>query len=330
MKQIINYIVFGVMLVFCLTACEQNNVDSPVFEVSVDTSQVEQIIGDTIFCQQNEALKFNLTGNPDMIVFYSGQSGNEYKYRNRTSLDGTPYFSFHTLLRYGTVFDALHVYVSSTFPGITRVDSIDRANIADMSYWTEITDQCNLPVSKTSPANETNTPQIDLTDYKNKPFYMAFRFSQPQGNESTWTLSNLSLINVSDGVTNTIGAFSTIGFTAFDMIATENPYLSDGGTTDKTNKRWVLTTASAESISVGGSSGNTVTNDDWAISDNINLTQASPDLGVAIKAFDGTPVTTYTYSFTESRVYTVTFVGINSYGTQRSESIKNLIIKIID
>lgn len=330
MKRSTLNLVIACVLVFTLISCENTGVDTPKLSVSLAEGLVIEQVGDTLVCKKNDALRFIIDGNPDMLVFFSGHAGSEFRYRNRTEIDGDPAFSFNTLLTFGTQFNGLKVYVSSTFPGITREEVTDRTNISNMEYWQEITDQCNLPTTKNAPNNEKASPLIDLSDFKGKPFYLAFRLFHPQGNESTWRMSNLRIINTFNGIDTEIGSFKTIGFTAFDMVAASDPYLSDGNATDKTNRRWNLNTASSDYITVGGSTGNTVDNNDWAVSDKINLTKAIPDKGVAIKGFDNAPLEEYEYQYDVPGVYTVTFLGVNSLYDSRAEAIQELIIKIID
>jgi hypothetical protein len=318
------------MSVLFFLSCDDNSVEQPVFSVSLADGQVIEQIGDTLVCSKNSVLKFGFSGNPDMLVFYSGEPGNEYRYRDRTEIDGIPSVQFTTTLTYGTQFNGLKVYISSAFPGITRIDADDRANIANMEYWEDITGQCNLPTSKNSPDNVTTTPSIDLSGFKDKPLYIAFRLFHPQGGESTWRLSGLRIVNTFNGVENLSGSFETLGFTAFDMVASADPYLSDGGTTDKSNKRWDFTKNANGYITVGGSTGNTVDNDDWAISDRVNLTRTNPDLGTAIKAFDSAPLVEYEYEYSATGVYIASFVGVNARMENRRETVRELIIKIVE
>ncbi len=329
-RKIINSIVL-IFAVFFYTACEDITVVTPDFSIQVDEEQVIDKIGDTIVCQKTEKLRFFIEGNPDMLVFYSGQQGNEYKHKDRTEIDGVPGFSFTTTLTYGTpVIDGLKVYISSTFPGITRDEAVDRTNISNMDYWQEITSQCNLPTVKTAPNNTTNTPKMDLSEFKGKPLYIAFRVVHPNGGESTWKLQNLSIINKYNGVDIEVGTFSNIGFTAFDMLAAADPYMSNGNTTDKVNRRWNLTTVASNYITGGGSNGSTIDNDDWAISAKIDLTKTFPDLGEAIKGFDNAPLEEYEYAYSVPGVYHIAFVGVNSLYNERSEIVKEMIVKIID
>jgi len=332
MKRNIFYSIIAIAALFLYSSCDEQAVNVPDFSVKLANGQVIGQIGDTLICKKTEALKFELGGNPDMLVFYSGQMGNEYKYRSRTEIDGDPTMRFQTKLDFGLQFTSLKVYLSSTFPGITRDEAIDRANIPKMEYWTEITNQCNLPIVKTSPNNITMSPLIDLKDYKGKPFYIAFRVVGPKGDESTWTLSNLSIINSYNGLNIEVGSFRTIGFTAFDLVATSEPYKNNGRPTGEINRRWNLTTFANNQITGGGSNDAafTGTNDDWAISSRIDLTKTRPDAGTAIKGFDQAPLEEYDFPYTKPGVYTITFLGTNSYYNSSSQNIKELIVKIID
>jgi hypothetical protein len=330
MKRNIFNIILAISAILLYAGCEEISVVNPDFSVKIDADQVIEQIGDTLVCKKTDNLKFLFEGNPDMLVFFSGHQGNDYRFKDRTEIDGTPSFSFRTTLTFGLQFTGLKVYVSSTFPGITRDETIDRVNVANMEYWQEITDQCNLPTTKNAPDNVKNTPKIDLSDFKGKPFYLAFRVFHPNGNESTWRIENFSIINTYEGTDIEVGTFKNIGFTAFDMLASSDPYLNNGNTTDKTNRRWNLTNTASNYIIGGGSNGSTIDNDDWAISTRIDLTKTFPDLGEAIKGFDNAPLEEYEYAYNVPGVYNITFLGVNSLYNERKESIKELIVKIID
>jgi hypothetical protein len=331
MKRNIVNIIFAISAVFLYTACDETTVVNPDFSVKIDDAQVVEKIGDTLICKKTDNLKFKIQGNPDMLVFYSGQMGSEYKHRDRTEIDGSPSMTFQTTLTFGTQFTSLKVYLSSTFPGITRNEAEDRVNIANMNYWQEITSQCNLPTTKNAPNNVTNTPKIDLSEYKGKPLYIAFQVAGPNGNESTWRIDNLKIINNYNNKDIEVGTFKTIGFTAFDFYAETDPYLNNGNTTDKVNRRWNLTTVANNYITGGASNGSTtVINDDWAISTKIDLTKTFPDIGTAIKGFDNAPLEEFEFPYNVPGTYIITFVGSNTLYNQRKETIKELIVKIID
>lgn len=330
MKRNIITILLAILAIVLYTGCEEITVSDPDFGVQLADGQIIEQLGDTLVCKKTENLKFLITGNPDMLVFYSGQTGNDFRYRDRTEIDGIPSFSFRTTLTFGTQFTGLKVYLSSTFPGVTRDEAADRTNIANMDYWQEITSQCNLPITKNAPENAKSSPKIDLSDFKGKPLYLAFRVVHPNGGESTWRLENLSIVNNYNGVDIEVGSFRNIGFTAFDMLAAADPYMSNGNSTDKTNRRWDLRNAANNYIIGGGSNGSTIDNDDWAVSTKIDLTKTFPDIGTAIKGFDNAPLEEYEFPYSQTGVYHITFVGVNSMYNERKENIKEMIVKIID
>ena len=329
MKHI--YILFSVVIMIIgLHSCSNESADIPDFAVSLGMEQVIEMKGDTFVCKKNEMIKFVLSGNPDMLTYYSGKAGSEYKYRDRTISPGIPKMQFTTQEKNGEVVkDVIHVYVSTTFPGITNDEETDRENIRNMSYWKEITELCELPNKK----NTTSTsPWIDLTEYKTEPFYLAFRFLQTKaaGKEANWTFSNLKIVNETETTQSVLGTFGTIGLTAFDMNADHDPYLADAGDTDKNNKRWDLKSLGSNKIMVGGSSGNTIDNDDWVISSSLELNKCEPDRGVAIKGMSDAILTEQTEMYEETGKYVVTFVGINSKFETRKEQVREIYLEIVE
>lgn len=324
------YILFSIGLIIGLYGCNNESADTPDFTVSLDMEQVIEMKGDTFVCKKDEMIKFILSGNPDMLIFYSGKAGSEYKYRDRTISPGTPKMQFTTQEKNGDVVkDVIHVYVSTTFPGITNDEGIDRENIQNMSYWKEITDLCDLPDSKNA---TTTSPWIDLTEYKTEPFYLAFRFLQSKaaGKEANWTLNDLQIVNETEVSQSVLGTFGTIGLTAFDLNADHDPYLADAGITDKTNKRWDLRSLGSNKIMVGGASGNEVDNDDWVISSSLELSKCEPDRGVAIKGMSDAVLTEQVETYEEIGKYTVTFIGVNSKFDSQKEMIKEIYLEIVE
>lgn len=323
-------------LLACLAlfmACT-DDLENPVLDISVDTANaVGEEDGIPVF-KTGSDVKFLLNDQSDIITFYSGEVGSEYRYKDRTELGGeaTPSLYFKTMLQYGNKFNSLFVMLSTDFAGFTSDKETDAQNISNAT-WINITDLCNLPTTKNAPNNETETPLIDLSDYKGKNLFIAFRFNCTNGEESTFTVSNFRIFNESEGSQFIISETGTAGWIAYDFHATgtQDPYSTNGGVTSGTitNKTWNTTKAvSEDKISVGGS--NTSENDDWLISSPINVSTISPDKGTGIKGFGDVRLKTYSYTYNTAGVYTVTFVGFNSYMDDKKLVLKEIKIKIID
>ena len=74
-KRIIPYIVAVLCVLSAAAGCEQADIYSEVdFNVTLDAGNTYQV-GDPVV--------FNISGDPDNLIFYSGEPGHEYIYRNR-------------------------------------------------------------------------------------------------------------------------------------------------------------------------------------------------------------------------------------------------------
>jgi hypothetical protein len=71
------------------------------------------------------------------------------------------------------------------------------------------------------------------------------------------------------------------------------------------------------------------TNEDWLITERIDLTAILPDQGAALKSYSER-LNTYSHIYTEAGTYTVTFVGSNTtiYGSK--EDVKELTIEVVE
>ncbi len=143
MKTYIYFLTAAIMLT--AASCRKDLAFSePDFEVSVAQDQYQ--VGDTV--------EFIFKGNPDYLTFFSGESGNNYANRERTSVTGTPKISFTSFAQYGTQQNTLSLLVSTDFNG--KVD----ADIAQAT-WTDITAQAKLSTG----ADNTPSGEIDLSPF---------------------------------------------------------------------------------------------------------------------------------------------------------------------
>ncbi len=71
MKKIL-YIVFAVLGLLFFSHCEKVETTDPDFDATAEKASY----------QAGEEISFNVTGNADFLVFYSGESGNDYRHRS--------------------------------------------------------------------------------------------------------------------------------------------------------------------------------------------------------------------------------------------------------
>jgi len=306
---------------FIFAACDNTmeSVDAPGFAVSAD--QTTYKVGDIV--------TFNLKGNPDIISFYSGESGNDYEYANKDRyMDASVEFDFQTQVRSQTgpntycQDDQFHLYYSHdfAFDGTNMADSINNVQSAT---WVEITDKfvmCPLECSSNTAYKFSET--LDITDLfeENKPVYFAFRYiNRPYsqfGNGNIWRFSGLKM--------NAVTPAGIVSLLSQNTANWKPIFIGEGW--DKSRF-----TSTATVVTMRGPSTNEVDQELWAISEGALLdTNMGYDLAVAIKSAFEVPLKEYEHIYTEPGTYTVTFVARNSNIYEGKEVVKQLQITITE
>ncbi|MCM1066240.1 MAG: DUF5017 domain-containing protein [Muribaculaceae bacterium] len=247
-----------------------------------------------------EPVTFRLGGDPDNIVFYSGERGHEYELRDREYADNALRLDFVSYTDYSkTVVPNLQVLISSDFSGIYDAENLAAAT------WTDVTDLFELPA-----AVSVNTPSgsVDLTSYvpegNDVICYIAFRYHDIDGVgvRNRWVLRSLNLKKVSpEGAVSTFADIKTAGW--------QNVVVSG-------ELSWTLP---GSQMLIAGNA-NTSDKDVWAVSAGFKLREAEASTGVVLKNLS-TELDEFSYTYTEPGVYDAVFasssVWYNSsdYGT---------------
>lgn len=288
-----------------LFSCRDDDVDTPHFEVSVDKTEYKA--GDSIV--------FTFDGDPDIITFYSGESGHEYRYKDRTFAEGAQVkLDFVSRVLYGSQVDNLTIKVSSDFSGIYDVENVKNAT------WTDITSRFTLP-RENAPgyAYSWDTPSgtADLTDLTDpaKPFYFAFKYygwpSTPT-TQRTWRITAFNMTAVfENGAVSTLANLTSAAWSQVDVANPANKWALPG-------TQLQLAPASATDES-----------EDWAITKPLYPTRVAPDLGVPIKNYSQR-LSQYGYKFAASGEYTVTFVAKNATSEGEQSVVREVKITITD
>lgn len=142
MKNIIRYC--GLLLVG-LVSCMEDEAPSVELNVALD-KQVYQV---------GEPVTFKLNGNPDNIVFYSGEVGHNYAYKERYHADGDLLVKFNSWVRYGDIYHNLKFLVSSDFSGIYDKENVEAAT------WIDLSDKFRFSVGD----DQTPSGEVNLKEY---------------------------------------------------------------------------------------------------------------------------------------------------------------------
>ena len=123
------FILLGIIL-SAFVACD-DGLDKDISVAGVTVTENENVVreGAILNVKKGETVTFNFSGDPDNIVFYSGEEGHNYDYRNRTTIEEKQIVSSKLSLKltasYGnnSIYDnLLNLYISDSFTGLYKDD----------------------------------------------------------------------------------------------------------------------------------------------------------------------------------------------------------------
>ena len=292
-----NRILILIML-FSICACTKKDVAPVTFNVTTATATYK--VGDSVV--------FTMFGNPDYIVFYSGEAGSNYENRNRISATGTPILSFLSSALTGSDTGTLHLMLSTDFSG--KYDSSSTKN----ATWTDITNLAKLPTKNNDTLLSDN---ISLADFihKDTPVFVAFKYADQQNgvtSQRTWLIQNLVLKNIlQDSTSTTLLDLPNSSWLGVNIL--------------NSSAIWSI---SSTAMKIAGGNATAASNEDWVVSQPVNLTRVSPDVGTSIKTFTDPVLKSYYHIYTKPGNYTIVFDAINANSNSGQEVLKKINITV--
>ena len=263
------YTILSLVIVLLYSSCSNSLDESIKLDINV-VSEGLMRDGDIFEVKKSEPVKFEFTGNPDFIVFYSGEVGAEYDKRFETELSVDEIDSeltFKTFTQYGKPENSLNVFLSTSFPGLTLKNEQDKENVHNMEHWKDISDKCNLPIV----SGGKGEASISLNEYLGKELILAFWYT-PKDNtvaQSKWIISDLKIVNTlkktGDKSEFTV---SSMGFTAFDEYVEGAKAYEAANTVTNVSGQWNLgkIAANPTELNMHSTGANKPLNSDWLIS----------------------------------------------------------------
>ncbi len=289
-------LIAGLAIIAAFASCSKELSIKPIDAFSVTADKSTYKAGDTVH--------FSFTGNPDIISFYSGEEGNNYEFRDRTTINGKPQLQFNSYAQYGTQQNTLQLLVSSNFSGKYSPAEVTNAS------WTDITDRATLSTG----ANNTPSGIVDLSDFlaQKKPVYIAFKYTGETGStQKTWTITSLVLdLLKPNNTTIPVTDIASAGFTQVDI---KNPAA-----------KWSV---SATQLRIAGGNGTADDNEDWVITKLLYLNSVSPDVSVPVKNITQN-VESFNYVFKQPGTYKVVFLAANASADAQQTTTKEIDITI--
>lgn len=293
MKNIIKYC--GLLLLG-LASCMEDEAPGVGLNVALD-KQVYQV---------GEPVTFKLNGNPDNIVFYSGEIGHNYVYKDRYRADGDLLINFNSWVRFGDIYHNLKFLVSSDFNGIYDKESVEAAT------WVDLSDKFRFSVG----IDQTPSGEVNLKEYvgaeEDAKLFVAFRYEdEEKAVQNNWIIRSITLDCVStEGIRSNLATMPTMGWKVVDF---ENPAVT-----------W--NTSSTSQIQINGGA-NQPKNVDWIISQAFDVKKTAPDRGVALKNVS-TTMDEYKYVYTRPGVYEVVFETTSDWYNGSDHAVTKLTVEV--
>lgn len=316
MKRI--FILSAALVAFC--ACQHDIVRVTDFKVTLDSDNT-YIVG--------EPVTFNFDGEVDNIIFYSGETGSQYVYKDRYTVPTEDVKSVNLDMsfqaRYGNA-GALEVWVSNSFEGLNGEDgAADRATIqamvdSNMEGWTRLDYEEGASTKWTE-------QQFDLSEYVDN-FCIAFHWCPASASATQrhyWINGTLAL--ELEGAEPTAMDISELGLVTVMMNEEiEDPYYKNSG-----NGSIILNNPKTASLIFQGVGANELTYalDGWAISTPAPLNRVANDKAAVIKNQQNY-LTSYSYVWTKPGTYKVTFVGTNANYMSSTNEVHEFTITILE
>lgn len=313
-KRFIYGLITGIA--FLSASCTADNIQKLDFDVQLRNSASDVHVGDEVV--------FDFSGDPDYIVFWSGEDGHKYENRNRTKVKVDELsLSYSILQRYGRpqTNNCVSILISEDFSGTYTKEGIEVATWTLLSQRDDKEKDWWVPSGDQNPAYAT---QGDLNEYKDKRFYLAFRYETPgvlaEGVQHPRVdITPVSLNKTADGkVVKSVNPETDMGFRHV-KVAGES-YLGSGTAVDATTIRFQcanVATDYAKYIDV------------WCISLPIDASSVASDKGEPIRSMT-VPSDSYTHIFEEAGTYTVTFVARNANAWNSTETVREIVVEVKD
>lgn len=314
------------LLVLLLPSCRQDIVSEVDFTVATD-------LENTYYAGEPVRFLFR-RASVDNLLFYSGENGSRYEYRDRrivpTEQVRSVSIDFEFLARYG-VDGGFDVYISNSFEGLKGNDA--DADKAEIRSWEDAMDEDgNIPGWTRLPYEEGPNgvwtyQAFDLSDYIDN-FAVAFHWHprvQGSAAQRTYGVNGNIVLDV-DGADPSVITLPELGIIPVMMNdEIEDPYMMNS------KNGSICFDNSAAQVYFQGAAYQELDYqiDGWAVSVPCALNRIQNDKGTVIKTQEN-DIRCFDYVYGRPGTYVATFVGTNVNYLHRDYSVKNVKLFIID
>lgn len=310
---------YFIPLLLFLAGCQDETLTQEVScQITLDPSNT-YLAGDPV--------RFLIDGNADNILFYSGENGAQYRFRDRYTVPKEEVksvtMSMDYQARYG-VAGGLDVYVSSSFAGLKGDDGeADRATVAamyegGMQGWQKL-------VYQEGASTVWTHQDYDISDYTDN-LTVAFHW-HPINNgvsaQRTYWLNGTFQVEI-DGVGVSSFPLTDLNPTVVAM----NPEVSPYNKNENASVRF--DSSSAQIVCEGVAKGALdYALDSWVFTTPSALNHVSNDKGIVVKNLQNS-LDFYDYIYEGAGNFTASFVCINANTLGSSRQVVEMPVSIID
>ena len=300
--------IYILLLATIVSACSKTmELEALDFDASIPQETVEP----------GKEITFNLTGNANIVTFYSGEIGKDYQYHDGRPLElSDPLVSFSSDAWYGTQQDQISILVSTEFNGDFSADNV-RASF-DAGEWTDITNEFALPENTGTRQTVANGPfnLSNIITTEKKGMYFAFRNQTTVGGAPTqWTFSKFLITANTIVGRQDIVDIKSANWTSVVLGTSGNPGVPN---------------ASGSAVWFPRGSTPYPAYDNWIVTKKIEFTDRDlgPDLGEPIKSYADPQLTEFKYIYDVPGTYIATFLASNVNAEKEKKVVKQVKVVV--
>lgn len=294
----------AIFAVSALAAVSCAKYEAPDPSITVTTDKTEYRAG--------EPVTFTFEGDPDNIVFYSGEYGHNYADKNNYTRAGILYFEFTHFMRNNTYSPSIEVLVSTDYNGGKDLESINAATwhkLEDIDYEAAFGhDNTSSGLQNINEFLTEKTGSVDPKDNINIAFHYFDYQDETRAGQFQWIVRTASVdVESPSGEMSHVADFSTLS------NWTKVPDAVD------TNQGRILFSDLENAVPSQS--------DSWVISPAFSI-NVPADTGVPVKGID-TDISSYTYTYTEPGTYTAVFETSSIWYTGGSTSTASVTVTVL-